>query len=268
MEAMSEEQPPLTPAQKVRERIYAIIAISLVVMFLGCSGLITALELPLRLLLGWAWHLVQAAPALLLQWHKLLMPLGCLALAMWLVHRFIRWWISAKGSKVDWRTGNTLAAIFLLLLGSAAAIALSGVVHQAVWLADVPWWSNGRRSERRESMGKIQQLHLAIFNFHDRHGRFPDSLAELDLKQSANLLYQSPAHGEPPEPIIYLKPLEMPTILDRGDKDDIIILVSPLLEEDRDRIAVGFISGATRSMYRHQLPETLETRRMPSTDKP
>ena len=65
-EAMSEER-PLTPAQKALERIYAIIAISLVVMFLACSGLITALELPLRLLLGWIVHLGNAVPSLLPQ---------------------------------------------------------------------------------------------------------------------------------------------------------------------------------------------------------
>lgn len=263
---MSEEQLPPTPAQKWRERVYAIIAISFVVMFLGCSGLITAFELPLRLLLGWAWHLVQAGPVLLPQWHKLLLPLGCLALATWLVHRFIRWWIAAKGSKADWRTGHTLAATFLLLLGSAAAIALSGVVHQAVWLAEAPWWTNGRSTERIEAMNKIRSLHAAIMEFDGEHGHYPDSLAELDLKKAPDLLYQSPTRGEPMEPILYLKPREVPP---PSDKDDgIAILISPLLGSDRNRVVIGFTSGAARIMYREQLPEILETRRMPALKKP
>jgi hypothetical protein len=257
---MSEEQPALTPAQKARERIYAIIAISLVVMFLSCSGLITALELPVRLLLGWIVHLGNAVPSLLPQWQKLLLPLGCLALAMWLVHRFIRWWISAKGSAIAWRTRHTISATLLVLLGSAAAIALSGVVHQAVWLLDAPWWRNGRSTERREATNKIQQLHLAILDFENEHDRYPDSLAE--VKANPKLLYQSPDRGEPPEPILYLKPREAPV---HSDTDEgVAILVSPLLGSDREWIVVGFTSGAARSMLREQLPEILETRRNPA----
>ena len=264
---MSEEQPPPTSAQKWRERLYAVIAISFVVMFLGCSGLITVLELPLRLLLGWAWHLVQVTPALLPQWHKLLLPLGCLALATWLVHRFIRWWIAAKGNAIDWRARHTISATLLVLLGSAAAIALSGVAHQAVWLADVPWWRDQSKAiERVEAMNKIRQLHFAIIEFENQHGRYPDSLAELDLKDSTKLLHQSPAPGEPPEPILYLKPREAPV---QGEEDDgIAMLISPLLGSQRDRIVVGFTSGATKPLAGRLLPEILETRREPRAKKP
>jgi hypothetical protein len=256
------EEPPATKLRIWQERLYAIIAISLVVMFLGCSGLITVFELPLRLALGWIWHLVQAIPALLPQWHKLLLPLGFLALATWLVHRFIRWWITAKGNALDWRARHTVAATSLVLLGTAAAIALSGVVHQAVWLAEAPWWRDQSKAiERAEAMNKIRQLHIAIIEFEDEHGRYPDSLAELDLEKHSKLLYQSPASGEPPEPILYLKPREAPV---HSDTDDgIAILVSPLLGSGRDRVVVGFTSGAAKVMFREQLPEILETRRMP-----
>jgi len=255
------EEPPTKPPRKWSERIYAILAICLFAMFLGCSGLITALELPLRLMLGWAWHLIQAAPALLPLWPKLLLPLGCLALATWLVHRFIRWWITTKGQSLDWRPRHTVSATLLVLLGAAAAIALSGVVHQAVWLADAPWWTNrGRPVERVEAMSKIQQLHIAIIDFQGEHGRYPESLSELELKNTFQLLYQSPARGEPTEPFLYLKPRDG---MVEGDEDGSIILVSPLLGPDRDRVAVGFTSGATRSLLSEQLPEILETRRMP-----
>jgi hypothetical protein len=37
-----------------------------------------------------------------------------------------------------------VAATFLVLLGAAAAIAMSGIVHQMVWLGAEPWWGNGR----------------------------------------------------------------------------------------------------------------------------
>jgi hypothetical protein len=263
-ETMNEER-PLTPAQKARERIYAIIAISLVVMFLACSGLITALELPSRLLLGWIVHLGNTLPVLYPQWHKLLLPLGCLALATWLVHHFIRWWISAKDSAIHWRARHTISATLLVLLGSAAAIALSGVVHQAVWLFDAPWWVNrGRFAIRSEATNNIRQLHLAILDFETEHGRYPDSLAE--VKTNPKLLHLSPDRGEPPEPILYLKPREAPVHSDPNE--DIAILVSPLLGSDREWIVVGFTSGAAKTMLRQQLPEILETRRMPTLKKP
>ena len=259
---MSEEPPEPTAAQKWGERLYAAIAISLLLLFAVCSGLITALELPLRLLLGWIWHLAPAVPLLLPQWPKLLLPLAGLALATWLVHRFIRWWLTAKGKALDWRARHTVSATSLVLLGAAAAIALSGVVHQAVWLADAPWWTNrGRFVERTEAAHKIRQLHIAIIEFEDGHGRYPDSLAELDLKENPQLLHQAPASGEPPEPILYLKPRE--ALVHREGDNGIAMLISPLLGSQRDRVVVGFTSGATISYPRNQLPGILETRREP-----
>ncbi|MCW1922359.1 hypothetical protein OKA05_07325 [Luteolibacter arcticus] len=260
---MSEEPPP-TKAQIWSERLYATIAISLVVMFAACTGLLTLLELPLRLAFGGIWHFAQAIPGLLPQWHKLLLPLGCLMLATWLVHRFIRWALAAKGSTIDWRARQTLSATLLVLLGSAAAIALSGVVHQAIWLADAPWWRNsGRFAVRSDAMNKIKQLHLAILDFENEHGRYPDSLAE--LKTNPKLLYQSPDEGEPSEPIIYLKPREAPTETD--DDVDSAILVSPLLGTDRKWVVVGFTSGAARSLPHQQLPEIFETRLNPASKR-
>jgi hypothetical protein len=234
---MNDEQPPRTEAQKWRERLYAFIAISLLLTFAACSGLITALELPLRLALGWTWHLAQAVPVLLPQWPALMVPLGCLALATWLVHRFIRWWLAAKGSAIDWRGRHTLSATALVLLGAAAAIALSGVVHQAVWLADAPWWVNrGRFTERTEAMSKIRQLHLAIAEFRGEHGRHPESLVELET--NPKLLSQAPEPGAPTEPILYLKPYE--ELPEDPGGDGMVILVSPPLGSDRESIVVGF----------------------------
>jgi len=263
---MSEEPPP-TKEQIWRERLYAAFAISLLLIFAACSGLITVVELPLRLLLGWIWHLVQAVPALLPLWPKLLLPLACLTVSTWLIHRFIRWLITTQGHTLDWRARHTVSATALALLGSAAAIALSGVVHQAVWLADAPWFTNhGRLIERTEAANNIRQLHLAILDFQDQHKRYPDSLAELDLKRAPQLLHQSPVRGEPPEPILYLKPREAPA--SSNPDDDIAILVSPIVGSGRDWIVVGFTSGATRFLLSDQLPEVLETRRMPSSKKP
>lgn len=260
MEAMSGEPPP-TGAKVWRERLIAFAVLCFFVMLAACSGLLTVIELPLRLLLGWTWHLGQAVPELLPQWPKLLLPLACLALATWLVHRFIRWWLAAKGSAADWRARHTLSATTLVLLGVAAAIALSGVVHQAVWLADAPWWTNrGKFTIRTDATNKIRQLHLAIIDFENEHGRYPDSLAE--LKTNPTLLSQSPDLGEPPEPILYLKPREIP---EHSDTDDgIAIFVSPFLGSERSQFVVGFSSGTTRILYRHQWAELLETRRKPT----
>ncbi len=255
METVNENPAPPTAAQKWRERLYALIAIFLLLTFAACSGLITALELPLRLVLGWIWHLVQAAPVLLPQWPKLLVPLGCLALATWLVHRFVRWWLAAKGSAVGWHGRHTLSATALVLLGAAAAIGLSGVVHQIVWLSNEPLHERrGADFARADAMNSANQILLALEDFHLEQGCFPDSLADLSLPSQLTMV--RPHHGGAPEPFVYLKPTTAPD-------PDTVVLVSPILRQS-DVVILGYLPRTTDAYPSTGLPEILETRRMPA----
>ncbi len=256
---MSDEEEAAT-AHPWRERLIAGAAISLLLLFAACSGLITFLELPLRLALGWIWHLVQAAPVLLPRWREALLPLACLVTATWFIHRFIRWWLAAKGTAIEWRARHTVVASALVLSGAAAAIAMSGVVHQAVWMLEAPWWVNrNKATERTEATNKIKQLLFALAEFEADHGHYPESLAELEVPRK--FLEQSPAPGLLPEPMLYLKPDPV-----MADDEETIVLVSPVLGSDR--VVVGFRSLAAQSVDSSLLPQILETRRMPKRGKP
>lgn len=254
---MSEEQ-PRERVNKARERVYALLAISLLVLFAACSGLITALELPLRLALGWIWHLVQVIPPLLPRWHELLLPLACFTVALWMGHRFIRWWLAAKGRAPAWRGRHTLAASLLVLLGAAAAIALSGVVHQVVWLMDEPWYERrGMDRARAEAVNFQRQIHFALVEFRGSEGRDPATLGELDLPKS--LRFVSPRDGGLREPILYFKPPEN----DDGEEEH-LLLVSPVL---RSGLAVvTWSSGETHTVEETALPKLLKTRRRPAPE--
>ncbi|MCW1885067.1 hypothetical protein OKA04_10040 [Luteolibacter flavescens] len=229
-------------------------------VFTALASLTSFLDFLLHLAIGWFWHLEKTAPALLPQWQGILLPLGCLVLGTWLVHRFTRWWISAKGSRLEWKAAHTLSATALLLLGAAAAIALSGVVHQAVWLSDTTWWTKNRMYARTSATMNIRQLQIAITDFKSSHGRYPDSLAEIE--SSRQFQYVSPGANKPPEPVLYLKPDEAYSHDADSDGNGQVILVSPLLEYER--YVVGFTSGATHTVHGSGLAKVIEASRMPS----
>jgi hypothetical protein len=159
-------------------------------------------EVPFRLLCGWAVHAWVTLPPLLPRWNELLLPLAALGLALWMIDRFIRWALAAKGSEPRWQGRHTLSATFLLLLGAAAAIAMSGIVHQMVWLGAEPWWGNGRGMQQTIALSNARQIAVAIKEFEERNDRFPESLAELDLPPDL-LLVQSRERGLA-EPFVYL----------------------------------------------------------------
>jgi hypothetical protein len=225
------------------------------VFFVAVLDLIAVLEAPFRLVFGWVLHAWVTLPPLQPRWSELLLPLGALGLALFLTDRLIRWILAAKGSKLTWQARHTVSAAFLVLLGAAAAIAMSGIVHQMVWLGAEPWWGNGR-SQVTPAMGQTRQIVMWIHAFEEENGRYPDSLEELDLPPTLRAV-PSRERGLQ-EPFVYLKPVEP---LPAGE--ELPVLVSPLLP-DSDRVVVGYLSGTTTSIQPDQLPNLLTQPR--STD--
>lgn len=225
------------------------------VFFVAVLDLIAVLEAPFRLVFGWVLHAWVTLPPLLPRWNELLLPLGALGLALFLTDRFIRWALAAKGSERAWQGRHTVSAAFLVLLGAAAAIAMSGIVHQVVWLGAEPWWGNGR-SQVTPAMGQTRQIVMWIHAFEEENGRYPDSLEELDLPPTVRVV-PSRERGLQ-EPFVYLKPAGP---LPAGE--ELPVLVSPLLP-DSDRVVVGYLSGTTTSIQPDQLPNLLTQPR--STD--
>lgn len=229
----------------------------IVVFFGAATGLITLLEAPFRLVFGWALHAWVTLPPLLPRWNELLLPSAALGLALFLTNRFVRWALVAKGSKLPWQGRHTVLSTFLLLLGAAAAIAMSGIVHQIVWLGWEPWWGNGR-SQVTPAMSQTRQIVMWIHDFEEKNGRYPDSLEELDLPTTLRVV-PSRERGLQ-EPFVYLKPAGP---LPAGE--ELPVLVSPLLP-DSDRVVVGYLSGTTTSIQPDQLPNLLAQPRSPDHD--
>ena len=245
---MSEED-SIPPARLWRERLYSTVAVSLFLLLAAGLGLILLFEVPFRLLCGWAVHAWVTLPPLFARWNELLLPAAALGLALFLTDRFVRWALAAKGSKLPWRGRHTVAATFLLLLGAAAAIAMSGIVHQMVWLGAEPWWGNGRGMQQTIALDKTRQIAVAIREFEQRNDRYPESLAELDLPRDL-LLVPSRERGVA-EPFVYLKPADA-----RKADAGLAVVVSPVLP-DRGRVAVGHLSGDAILVQADQLPDLL-----------
>lgn len=116
----------------LRGFLLTILALFVFVVLLAPSQFI--LEVPYHLVCGWAFHAWKAIPPFLEKWREGVLPLGCLVLAVLLSNRFIIRWAEKKRPYLTWKMRHTVAMFSLLLLCSGAAIAMSGVVHQAFWL--------------------------------------------------------------------------------------------------------------------------------------
>ncbi len=255
---MSEDEPVKMPRSK--SWIIRLALWSFVLTFFGAvTGLITLLEAPLRLFFGWAVHAWVSLPPLLPQWSELLLPFAALGLALWLTDRFIRWALAAKGSELPWQGRHTVSATFLLLLGAAAAIAMSGIVHQVVWLGGERWWDGrGPGFQQSTAVSNARQILIALEAYEEKNGRYPESLAELNLPDK---LLRLPVRDRGlPEPFVYLKPANP---LPAGE--EIAVIVSPVLP-DLDRVAVGYLSGTATTVPANQLPKLLKASRKPVSD--
>ena len=219
-----------------------IFVLTVVLIFMAAFGLPDwPIQALFHLVAGPFIHAWKNLPSFLQQWPQAVFPVICLALACVLGHRFIRWWVTATGDKVRWRLGHTLAATALLLLGSAAAIALSGVAHQAAWLMRTQWTEIGRGNRARitHAMSNARQCMMLITEYEMKHGRYPESLGEaaLEFDYPQNILW-APASRDM-EPFVLLEP--------GGKSGDTIrpILLSPVIQPD-GVVVVGYSDCTAR----------------------
>ena len=98
-------------------------------------GIELFIEVPGHLALGWTAYLWRTLPEVRVSFEPLLTGLAALVLAVWLGHRFTQWFIGSTGENVPkWPFRSTIAATALLLILFAAAVAMTGIVHQSGWL--------------------------------------------------------------------------------------------------------------------------------------
>jgi hypothetical protein len=204
------------------------------------------IRLPFHLICGWFIHATKALPHLFGKWQEAVIPIGCLLMAAVIAHRSVRRWVDEKFPERTWRIRHTAGALSLLLLGSAAAIAVSGVVHQMFWLAGGKVIYDNRKSEYLVAMGNGRQLMMALQEFQTEKGRYPQSFEELETESGEysgmirRLSWLDSRDREVPEPWIILHPGSSEAAL-----EDEPVIVSPVISRG-SFVMVGY--GNSRVM--------------------
>lgn len=245
-------------ARVVKGILYGVLILFLIALFLPIVVRSPFfLEIPFRVLFGWTIHAWKAIPHLFGKWQEAVLPLGCLLMAAVIAHRFVRRWVDEKFPDRTWKIKHTAAVLSLLLLGSGAAIAASGVVHQMFWLGSERMIESNRRGDLTMATSNGRQLMLALFEYEVENGRYPDSFEELvpeifEYPESLRRLsWLHTRAGKVPEPWILLRPGSAAT--ESGDGP---VIVSPVIAGER-MVVVGYGDQTVRSMRVEQLGEVL-----------
>lgn len=230
-----------------------------VMVILTGGGFVFIIETPIRFFIGWVPHAFKILPSFSANPRSFLLPIGCLILAGILLHRFIQRSLASKTPRLVWRSKDTIFSLLLLLSGCAAAIALSGVVHQAVWLMSGRVIENhGKRSELTYAVGNARQLMLALLEFHEAKQRYPYSLQEVttEFDMQPRVTQVEPEDSDILEPFILLYPGR--TRVADGKEP---VIVSPVITKD-GKIVVGYGDMSVRSIPGSRLGEIIESRRI------
>ena len=216
------------------------------VMF-GVIGNLVILELAIALATGWVRHGLRVLPDFFAQWPPAIVPLAALALTWWTGHRLLRWWLAARGSAMTqaWGIGRSAAVLGLVLLCGAAAIAISGVAHQMMWLGQTQWTQDNRRSDFTVTLNQTRMMAMVLTEFDVMHGRLPhswDELIDADIHDSF-LLREMIRHGnfpllvQPGASLSEINPWSIVTISERVN----------------DRHVLGLANGSVTSVPPKQL---------------
>ena len=117
------------------------------------------------------------------------------------------WSQVAKGKPPSWRVGHTISAVSLLMLGCGAAIALSGVLHQTVWLMSDPWTENrGKRMEQTLPKRNTQDDSLTRNLIQDVQALANPRCGSFEIFQLSRIRIFSPSTNCP---VVILDPLTL-----------------------------------------------------------
>ena len=215
------------------------------------------LEFLYHLAAGWLFHIGRDLSRPSPGWHGLLSPMvlpGTAALvALCGFHRLALWWRRATGRGEGWRFQHTALAGLLVLLGASAAIALSAVLHEAVWLPQGPVIQSNRSYPRIQANSEARHLGLYLFEYETDKGRLPVSFRELEEHMSLQEMeprivsFVDLGH-RPPEPFVLLRPGGK--LVDGTGP----LLMSPALPERGEFVVLGF-NNSVRTLPPRDLEE-------------
>ena len=127
-----------------------------------CAGLFVIVELPFRIAFGWVWYLARVVP----NWNPdpvtVATAVGCLVGLVVGGHLFLRWLYSATSDEPrEWPWRWTLKGVALVVVMFVAGIAVTGLIHQATWLARSPEPLAKNRYEYANSASRYNLKQLA-----------------------------------------------------------------------------------------------------------
>lgn len=133
------------------------------------------------LLSGWATYPGRVLPQVTLNPEMILCGLGALGLALYFGHRFMKWLAeNLKFLPTPWAFRYTGCLSFLVLSMFGTSIAMTGIVHQAAWLArsgsmvEMRWKAEGAH-QMRDAQDLWVFLYESILES-ENGGVLPDSL--------------------------------------------------------------------------------------------
>lgn len=258
---MSDKPKGSVAARIGRVFLFVFVLLLALLLFIILTGgrTVFMIEVPFHLVCGWWIHAWKALPPFLAQWQAAVLPMGCLVLAGVLAHRFIVRWVKEKRPSLGWKGRHTAAVFSLLILCSGAAIATSGIVHQFFWLAGGKVIESNRRMDVTIAMSNGRQLMLALLEFQDTKGSYPQSFEELEADAGEysysirRLSWLDTRDGKVPEPWILLRPGSSKVAL-----EDEPVIVSPVIAA-RGMVVVGYGDSSVRAVPARELAKILET---------
>lgn len=212
----------------------------------------TSVWLPLalwHLATGWIRHLFINLPHLRWNPTTIALSLGAAAFALVLLHRFLLG-ISARPI----RRSVTVRAAGIFLATTAAAIAMTGIVHELAWLARSPLTYDRSGSARTETISNGKQLFLALLEL-DQEGIHPHTVEEvLDHYPGIDDIVSYPAtyrRNGYKEPFVLFHP---GVSLSKLPPDAPLI---GALGRSEDRIVVVLVDGSAERLTPQELEQRL-----------
>ncbi len=174
---------PTPPGRHSSRGCLIAAAVVLVIGFALLGGVYVA-EVPFTLVLGWGFYLFRVLPELSVSGEGTATFVFTLALFAAGVHVAAQWWLQRGRPDEEappWTPGQTARLVCLVCLAFAAAIGITGVVHQTGWLLNSPEPILDRGEspfERSKVKNRMLQLGLAIHNYLDEYGHFPNGIVQ------------------------------------------------------------------------------------------
>jgi len=220
------------------------------VIFLAITGAGWILHIFYSFVLGWFSFISGNLQSI--SWNGEMIACGtvALALATYGLHRIAIWIRKDK----PWLWKWTLSLVSLTLFLFASSIAMTGIIHQTVWLMKSPIIENNHYGLTR-AIAYQKQLSIGLSEYQAEHGKYPDNLEQLRTLASCANLSESLLHDQSREgwqPWIYFghyhntHPEELAT-------QSLPLTMSPTLHNEK--YAILLADGAVKSYSKESLLE-------------